>query len=117
MGKLSVYFTLGLLRHDYLIKYAYFSKWYLERFPSIGAPEKWTTNVVQRKKTRETWLKITQDITSSMTSQNTFSLNGDGLQTLILGIFTTKMLHKRNSVNRKFALYGNDIYPISCLTN
>ena len=44
-------------------------------------------------------------------------LNGEGLQTLILGIFTTKMLHKRNSVNRKFALYGNDIYPISYLTN
>ena len=30
-----------------------------------------------------------------MTSQNTFSLNGEGLQTLILGIFATKMLHKQ----------------------
>ena len=46
-------------------------------------------------------------------------LNGEGLRTLILGIFTTKMLHKRNSVNRKFSLYGNDIYNyrISYLTN
>ena len=46
-----------------------------------------------------------------------FFLNGERLQILILGIFTTKMLNKRNSVNRKFALHGNDIYPISCLTN
>ena len=30
----------GHLRHDYLIKYAYFSKCYLERFASISAPEK-----------------------------------------------------------------------------
>ena len=52
------------LRHDYLIKYAY-----------ISDPEKWTTNVVQRKKKKNTWnvfLKNT-DIFSSMTSQNTFS--------------------------------------------
>ena len=40
----------GHLRHDYLIKYAYFSKCYLERMASISAPEKWTTNVAQRKK-------------------------------------------------------------------
>ena len=31
------------------IKYAYFSKCYLERFASISTPEKWTTNVAQRK--------------------------------------------------------------------
>ena len=36
--------------HDHLIKYAYFSKCYLEQFASISAPEKWTTNVAQRKK-------------------------------------------------------------------
>ena len=30
----------GHLRDDYLIKYAYFSKCYLERFASISAPEK-----------------------------------------------------------------------------
>ena len=40
----------GHLRDDYLIKYAYFSKCYLERFAPISAPEKWTTNVAQRKK-------------------------------------------------------------------
>ena len=34
----------------HLIKYAYFSKCYLEQFASISAPEKWTTNVAQRKK-------------------------------------------------------------------
>ena len=39
----------SVLTHDYLIKYAYFSKCYLERFASISAPEKWTTNVSQRK--------------------------------------------------------------------
>ena len=58
----------GHLRHDYLIKYAYFSKCYLERFASISAPEKWTTNVSQRKKH-----VITRDIALSSTSQNTFS--------------------------------------------
>ena len=30
----------GHLRYDYLIKYEYFSKCYLERFVSISAPEK-----------------------------------------------------------------------------
>ena len=29
----------GHFRHDYLIKYAYFSKCYLERFASINDPE------------------------------------------------------------------------------
>ena len=41
---------LRTLKTKYLIKYAYFSKCYLERFASISAPEKWTTNVAQRKK-------------------------------------------------------------------
>ena len=40
----------GHLRHDYLIKYTYFVKCYLKRFASISDPEKWTTNVAQRKK-------------------------------------------------------------------
>ena len=34
----------GHFRHDYLIKYAYLVKCYLERFTSIIDPEKWTTN-------------------------------------------------------------------------
>jgi len=33
-------FNSGDLRHDYLIKYAYFSKCYLERLASVSAPEK-----------------------------------------------------------------------------
>ena len=40
----------GHLRYDYVIKYAYFVKCYLERFASISDPEKWTTNVAQRRK-------------------------------------------------------------------
>ena len=43
-------FNSDHLRHDYLFKYAYFSKCYLKRLASISAPEKWTTNVSQRKK-------------------------------------------------------------------
>ena len=39
-GFYCTYFSSGHLRHDYLIKYAYFSKCYLERFASISAPEK-----------------------------------------------------------------------------
>ena len=64
----------GHLRHDYRIKYAYFVKCYLERFASISDPEKWTTNVAQRKKKKkpERWFQITRDIASSMTSQNPF---------------------------------------------
>ena len=68
------------LRHDDLIEDAYFVKCYLERFASFSDPEKWTTNVAQRKqnkqtkkKTRETWFEITREIASSITSQNMFS--------------------------------------------
>ena len=63
----------GHLRHDYLMKYAYFAKCYLERFASTSD----ILNVAQRKKkkkkTRETCFQIIRGIASSMTSQNTFS--------------------------------------------
>ena len=35
----------GHLSHDYFIKYAYFVKWYLERFAFVSDPEKGTTYV------------------------------------------------------------------------
>ena len=47
------YFCSSHLRHDYLIKYAYFSKCHLERFASISAPDlksELQNNVSQRKK-------------------------------------------------------------------
>ena len=37
---LRIFYTQGQLRHDYLIKYAYFVKCYLNRFASISDPEK-----------------------------------------------------------------------------
>ena len=37
-------------RYDYLIKYAYFVKCYLNRIASISDPKKWTSNVAQWKK-------------------------------------------------------------------
>ena len=74
-------------RHDYLIRYAYFVKYYLERFTSISDPEKWTTNVVQRKNrwnviSNNTWHCFVNDVTKHV------FLNGEGLQKLILGIYT-----------------------------
>ena len=84
----------GHLRHDFLIKYTYFVKCYLERFASITDPEKCITNVAQQKekKSRETWFQITRDIASSMTSQNwRFPTDGEWLQTLISEIFTTNV--------------------------
>ena len=42
------------LRHDDLIEDAYFVKCYLERFASFSDPEKWTTNVAQRKQNKQT---------------------------------------------------------------
>ena len=38
------------LSHDYVIKYAYYVKWYLERFASVSDPKKWTTYAAERKK-------------------------------------------------------------------
>ena len=59
----------------------------------------------------QTWNIIsyqTHDIASSMTSETRFPKRegnlGEGLQTFILGIFTTKML-LINRVSRKSALY------------
>ena len=37
-------------RYDYLIKYAYFVKCFLNRIASISDPKKWTSNVAQWKK-------------------------------------------------------------------
>ena len=62
----------GHLRHYYRIKYAYFVKCYLERFVSISDPEKWTTNVAQRKKKtwkvvpNNTWHCFVNDVTKSV---------------------------------------------------
>ena len=41
----------GHLRYDYLIKYAYFVKRYLNWFASVRDPEKWIANVAQWKNT------------------------------------------------------------------
>ena len=51
MSRMLRYTLLRPLRHEStFIKYAYFVKCYLEQFASISDPEKWTTNVTQRKK-------------------------------------------------------------------
>ena len=78
----------------WLPKYTHFVKCYLERFASNSDPEKWTTNVAQRKKHlkrdfNNTWHSFVNDVTKHV------FLNGEGLQTLILGIFTAKMLPKQ----------------------
>ena len=83
---------------DYLIKYAYFVKCCFNQFASISDPEKWTKNVAQRKK-KNTWNVIWNNSWLLICFVNDVTkhvfLNGEGLQTLILGIFTTEMLHKQ----------------------
>ena len=84
---------------DYLIKYAYFVKCCFNQFASISDPEKWTKNVAQRKKKKNTWNVIWNNSWLLICFVNDVTkhvfLNGEGLQTLILGIFTTEMLHKQ----------------------
>ena len=63
-----------------------------ERFAPISDSERWTTNVAQRK----THVKCDfKEHTCFVHDVKTYVfLNGEGLQNLILGIFTTKMLPK-----------------------
>ena len=64
-----------------------------ERFASISDPERWTTNVAQRKTHVKCDFKEHKTLIRPW-RQNIRFLNGEGLQNLILGIFTTKMLPK-----------------------
>ena len=59
-------------------------------------PEKGSTRRKKKRETNSTWHRFVSDVTKHV------FVNGEGLQTLILGIFTTKMLHC-NSLNRKSA--------------
>ena len=93
----TIFFQIGVYLRPlkaWLPKYTHFVKCYLERFASNSDPEKWTTNVAQRKKHlkrdfNNTWHCFVNDVTKHV------FLNAEGLQTLILGIFTAKMLPKQ----------------------